>query len=422
MNLIAALLALALAGAEPVTPDEAPADLAAPVSLAEMETLLRIQPGAVELAWTQLARGGLPRIEPIEGDARQSRVTFLYKAAGDVTGVRLNSVINAPRVTMPVEDFVRDFTLPLSRLGGSTIWALSLEVPRDVVASYSFLVTRPNGTERISDRHNPRHLRGSNAEAILILDQAGDLSPLAPVPQGALPDAEIRVLDSAALGRAVSLEIHPAAAGDAGSPVLILYDAFNWGERAPAGEIVHNLAAAGLIPPMHVVLIDQLDAASDQDAYQAQSVFIADELIPWLRQEFGYRLARDEVLLGGASRRGLAAAIIALARPEAIGAVLSLSGSFYWSPAGEAPEWLARQLADAPAEAPRFELSAGSLEYIVTSTNQGHVMLDANRNMADALSAAGYRTVYRIYPGGHDITAWRLALATSLEALYAPPQ
>lgn len=429
MDLIAALrtlsltLSLTLAGPAAAAPDAAPPSAPARASLAEIETLLTGQPGAVEQAWTALARDGLPRIEPVAGDAQQRRVTFLYKAGGDVTGVRLNSVINAPCVTMPVTDFERDYTLPLHRLGGSTIWTLSLDVARDVQASYSFLVTGPTGTLRVTDPHNPRHLRGRNAEAVLILDGVGDLSPLMPVAPDVLPPAETRRLTSAALGRDVSLEIHRAASGTDQSPVLILYDAFNWGARAPAWEIVHNLASKGLIPPMHVVLIDQLDDASAQSAYADQARFVADELLPFLRQQFGFRLARGDVVLGGASRRGLSAVLTGLTRPDAIGAVISLSGSFYWAPDGEAPEWLARQLAGAPAEtpdeAPRFQLAAGSLEYINTSTNQGHIMLDTNRNMATALTAAGYRTGYSIYPGGHDMAAWRLALADALEALYA---
>ncbi|WP_339742839.1 alpha/beta hydrolase-fold protein [uncultured Maricaulis sp.] len=430
MDLIAALLALSLilAGLAPAkaAPVDAPSSAPALASLAEIETLLTDQPGAVEQAWTALARGGLPRIEPIPGDAQQRRVTFLYKAGGDVTGVRLNSVINAPHVTMPVTDFERDYTLPLHRLGGSTIWALSLDVARDVQASYSFLVTGPTGTLRVSDPHNPRHLRGRNAEAVLILDGVGDLSPLLPVAADALPPVQTRRLNSAALGRDVSLEMHRAASGTDQSPVLILYDAFNWGARAPAWEIVHNLASKGIIPPMHVVLIDQLDEASAQSAYADQARFVADELLPFLRQQFGFRLARGDVLLGGASRRGLSAVVTGLTRPEAIGAVISLSGSFYWAPEGEAPEWLARQLGQAPpkaaAEAPRFQLAAGSLEYITTSTNQGHIMLDTNRNMAAALTAAGYQTGYSIYPGGHDMAAWRLALADALEALFQPPE
>ncbi|WP_417492528.1 alpha/beta hydrolase-fold protein [Maricaulis sp.] len=416
MTAMPVLLALVLATA---AADDAPATGAA-VSLAEIETLLTVQPGAVEQAWTQLSRSGLPRIEPIAGDAARSRVTFLYKAGGDVTEVRLNSVINAVRVDWPVEEFNRDFALPMQRIADSRIWRLTLDVPRDVQASYSFLVTGPNGTGRVTDPGNRRRLRGGAAEALLTLDRVGDLSPLLPVSPGRLGDRQIRMIDSEALARPVTLDIQPAAAGDAHAPVLILYDAFNWGERAPAREIVHNLVAAGRIPPMHVVLIDQLDTSSGQARYADQARFIADELLPWLRAEFGWRLAREDVLIGGASRRGLSAAITGLTRPEAIGAVVSLSGSFYWAPPDEAPEWLARQLAGAPDQAPRFLLAAGSLEHVVTSTNQGHVMLDANRNMAEALGAAGYPTTYRIYPGGHDIAAWRLALAEALAELYAP--
>ena len=330
------LLALMLA-AQPADP--AP-DAEAVVSLAEVERLLLTQPGAVEQAWTQLRRGGLPRVELIAGDHDRSRVTFLYKAGSDVTGVRLNSVVNAVRVDWPVEDFVRDYTLPMQQLGGSPIWRISLDLPRDVQASYSFLVPGPGGTVRVTDPHNPRHLRGRSAEAVVSLDRVGDVSALAPVPASWMPPVELQVVESAALARPVSLEIYPAAGGTAASPVLILYDAFNWGRRAPAREIVHNLAAAGDIPPMHVVLVDQLDAESEHSLYGDQSAFIVDELLPYLRTQTGWQLAREDVVLGGASRRGLSAAITGLTRPEAVGAVLSLSGSFYWSPPGEAPQWL----------------------------------------------------------------------------------
>tara|TARA_R110000868_G_scaffold331140_2_gene592126 strand:- start:8104 stop:9357 length:1254 start_codon:yes stop_codon:yes gene_type:complete len=389
------------------------------VSLEAAEVRLADQPGAVEQVWAELTGEGVPRIETIAGDSEHRRVTFLYKSAAAVSEVRLNSVINAPRVRMPVEDFIADYTLPLQRLAGSPIWALSLDVPRDVQASYSFMVTGPNGMERLSDPRNRVRLRGGAAEAVLVMDRVEDLSPLAPVDPASLPAPAVRQLDSAALERSVTVEIHPGAGAGPDAPVLILYDAFNWGVRAPAWEIVHNLAAAGQIPPMHVVLIDQLDEASELDRYDGQTRFVVDELLPWLRAEYGYRLDRGNVVLGGASRRGLAAVIIALARPEAVGAAISLSGSFYWAPQAEDPEWLARQLGAPGDTLPQFQLAAGSLEYIETSTNTGHVMLHANENMAAALAAAGYPVRYSVYPGGHDIAAWRMALANRLRDLFA---
>ena len=227
-------------------------------------------------------------------------------------------------------------------------------------------------------------------------------------------------MESAALGRMVRVQLWRNPDAPAQAPVVILYDAFLWGVRAPAWEIAANLAADGRIPPVHVVLVDQLDADSAARRYDDQTRFLADELLPRLR-EGGLTTPARQVILAGASRRGLVASRAALQRPDMFGGVIALSGSFYWSPDGEAPEWLIRNLPPAPAQgAPRFHIAAGSLETVITATNAGHVMLDTNRRFAAALDAAGYRVALDVFPGGHDIAAWRHAFADGLVALLGP--
>jgi len=76
----------------------------------------------------------------------------------------------------------------------------------------------------------------------------------------------------------------------------------------------------------------------------------------------------------------------------------------------------------APAEAPRFHLAAGRLEYVETTTNDGHVMLATNRRFQVALARAGYDAELRIFPGGHDIAGWRHALAEGLVDLLGAEQ
>jgi len=185
--------------------------------------------------------------------------------------------------------------------------------------------------------------------------------------------------------------------------------------------LLARLAEAGEIPATHLVLIDQLDPASATRAYADQAVFIADEVLPTLREEAGLTPQRETTLVAGASRRGLSVSLTALSRPDLIGGVISLSGSFYWAPEGEAPEWAARQLTQAPVPSPVFHLAAGRLETVLTATNRGHVMLDANRAMAEALHAQGYAAELVVYPGGHDIAGWRSALADGLVTLLGAP-
>jgi enterochelin esterase-like enzyme len=385
--------------------------------VAGLEAMLAERPHARDEAWRTLSQPRLPLRSLDPDNPGHALVTFAWRGDAQTTSVRLDSVINAPRARQPVTDYIADFTLPMTRMEGADIWTLTLSVPRDVEAVYSFLVEREGRVQRWSDPANPARLGGRDGESLLRLDRAPRADIHRPLAFDETITAQRLTVDSAALGRQVQLDLFrlPDAPDDA--PVLILYDAFLWGERARASDMLARLATRGDIPPTHLVLIDQLDPASANHAYADQAAFIADELLPALQAEAGLAPRRETTLLAGASRRGLSASLTALARPDTIGGVISLSGSFYWAPDGAAPEWARRQLVPAPDEAPRFHLAAGRLETIVTSTNQGHVMLETNRAMAQALTEHGYPVELAVYPGGHDIAGWRSALADGLLGL-----
>jgi len=399
----------------------APARADRPAVIAAAERALAERPHAAEEVWREISAGPLPVIEPDAEDDAMARVTFAIKTRPGTPEVRLDSVVAAPLAREPVADYVRDFTLPMQRIGESGIWWVSLDVPREVEAAYSFLVREEDGWHRWSDPHNPRHLRGSAAEAVLRLDRAPDNAPLRPWPERQRIAPDYLDLHSEALSRRVALQVYRTPGAEAGSPLVVIYDAFLWGVRAPTWEIAANLAASDDIPPVNIVLVDQLDPESAQRRYDDQTRFLADELIPFLR-DHAIAPQRRDIVLAGASRRGLAAARAALERPEAFGGVISLSGSYYWSPRGEAAEWLGRNVPAAPAEAPRFHLAAGRLEYVETTTNDGHVMLATNRRFQVALARAGYDAELRIFPGGHDIAGWRHALAEGLVDLLGAEQ
>lgn len=412
-GLIAACL---LAGPAHAASDAPPPGLD-PAAVSEAAALLAGQPYAVGQAWQILSAGGLPLIRPHPQDETLARVTFAIRAPAEARAVRFDSVVNAPYAAPVIADYRRDFTLPMQRIAGSPIWAITLDVPRDVQAVYSFLVELPGGTVRHADSANPRRLGGQASESVLTLDRSADRSVLRPRREP--PAGESLTIDSEALGRPVSVRLYRAA-GTASetAPVIVLYDAFLWDVRAPAWQIAANLAGQGRIEPVNLVLVDRLDEASASHAYDDQGAFLIGELLPHLRSEAGLAARPRDVILAGASRRGLAATRAALNHPAEIGGVIALSGSFYWSPPDEAPQWLARQVTPAdPAAAPRFYLAAGSLEYVHTATNRGHVMLQTNRAMQAALSEAGYPAELHVYPGGHDIAAWRLAFADGLVAM-----
>ena len=386
--------------------------------IARAEARLSVQPGAARAVWNELAAAGPVRVEPHPFRPDRRLLTFVFDAPPGARRVRLDTVLAEPYARQPVRDYVEDFTLPMRRLARSDIWTVTIDTPDTAIAAYSLLVDMPDGAAlRLGDNANPARLEGENGEALFIIGRAPDQRWSLARRDRTYPEPEFINVQSARLGGEERVTLYRAPDGDAASPVLIIQDSFLWSVRAPAGRIAANLAADGRIPPVHVVLVDSVDAQSAAHAYGREGDWIADDLLPALAA-YGLTPERRHVAVAGASRRGLAAARAALDRPDAIGAALSLSGSFYWAPPGEAPEWLARSLRPAGPDAPRLFLAAGSLETVVTEANAGHVMLAANRNMAAALEDAGYETALRIYAGGHDIAGWRGALARGLVWLW----
>jgi len=105
-------------------------------------------------------------------------------------------------------------------------------------------------------------------------------------------------------------------------------------------------------------------------------------------------------------------------RPDAIGAVLALSGSFYWAPRGEARyEWLPARVAREPRKPIRWFVASGSLETVVTPGNHGHYLVGTNRHLNDVLIAKGYTHFYEEFAGVHHEANWEDALATGLRRL-----
>ena len=145
---------------------------------------------------------------------------------------------------------------------------------------------------------------------------------------------------------------------------------------------------------------------------EAFAAYIAEEIVPWVRER--YRVTRDasRVVIAGSSYGGLAAAYVAFKHPQIFGNVLSQSGSFWWSPTDEEPAWLVRQFATTARLRLRFYLDAGSFEGGEAGGNLG-----TTRFLRDVLRAKGYSVDYREFIGGHDYVNWRGTLADGLIAL-----
>jgi hypothetical protein len=200
---------------------------------------------------------------------------------------------------------------------------------------------------------------------------------------------------------------------------------------ARVATTLDNLIAAGLIPPLVAVMVENPDRWRELSCNSTYADFLAQEIVPWARANYRATDRPEQTIIGGASLGGLQAAFVGLKHSEVFGNVLSQSGAFGWKPDGEKePEWLNRQFAAAPRLPLRFSLEAGLLEgtwwwrdLMANLPNAppanliDPTLLAANRNLRDTLQSKGYAVHYTEFNGNHGMLNWRGTLASHLIAL-----
>jgi len=145
--------------------------------------------------------------------------------------------------------------------------------------------------------------------------------------------------------------------------------------------------------------------------------FLAEELVPYIRDR--YRVTHDShhTLIGGSSFGGIASSFAALRYPGIFGNVLSQSGSYWWKPATDTQfEWLTKQYSEAPHANIHFYTEVGLMENSKFPDGRP-TQLAANRRFRDVLRAGGYPVDYSEFNGDHSMLNWQGSLANGLIAL-----
>jgi enterochelin esterase family protein len=389
-------------------------------------------PGAIAAFWLEIEAQGAPLIEPNGDDAETRLVTFVYRAAEPLENVVLAEWYSPGDAADKV----------MTRLGETDLWFRTLVMRSDLRGTYQFLPNDtlvpvrgdPNYLARImrmqTDPLNPKRVLPEPMQGV-VTPLWGDASvielPDAPpmsghairydVPQGAVIE---RTFSSEHLGNERAIWIYTPAGFDQVEgtfPMLIQFDGDRCLDVHNLPAMLDSLIADGEIPPIVAVMVGNVERNKDLPCNQAMADALADELIPMLREEFRIAEGPASVIAAGQSYGGLAAAWVALRRPDAIGNAYCQSGSFWWLPEvaeltfppalGVAPAygWLPAQVAQWPVAPVRFFMEAGLLE--AGNTGVAPSLLSVHRHMRDVLTAKGYDVTYREYPGGHDFYVWR---------------
>jgi enterochelin esterase family protein len=196
-------------------------------------------------------------------------------------------------------------------------------------------------------------------------------------------------------------------------PLLVIFDGRQYKDMLHLPDMLDYLIAQGQIPPVVALFVDDPDRR-ELLCQPEFAGYIANEVIPWVRDAYSITNDPRKIVAVGASYGGLAAAFLAFKHPQVFGKVLSQTGWFRWHPDDDAEyHWLARQMAQAARVPVAFWLQVGNLE-IAQMLDGGPTQLAANQNMRDTLQMKGYPVAYQEYSGGHDISSLEFPLAQAL--------
>ena len=342
----------------------------------------------------------------VEGPA----ITFVFRGAADAIHLK-HWVFGLPS------------SQQLTRVDGTDVWYLTLELPPSSRVEYKLEVVRGGNGEWMQDPLNPRKARdpfGANSVA------HGEGYEL---PTWIYPDPESRpgkidelVLDSKVFGRR-RLEIYLPARfrRTRRYPLMVVHDGHDYPRYAALGTILDNLMHRLEIPDMIVAMTSSPDRLVEYANDERHARFIVDDVVPQLERALPVDSRPQARCLMGASFGAVAALSTAYRRPGFFGRLLLQSGSFAFTDIGDrnhrGPLFdpvvaFVNQLRARPvAMSERIFMSCGTYESLIYE----------NRSLSPVLESTGMDVRYVEARDGHNWENWRDRLREGLSWLFPGP-
>jgi enterochelin esterase-like enzyme len=388
---------------------------------------------ALDRFWKDIEERGAPIIEPAPDSDREMLVTMLWRAKEETKNVfvfRLGDVSKSMARLLDTDLWYKTFRL---QKGARFIYQLAPNLPdpktwQGILRFAGVIRNDPLNPFQFSehyDEFNP--YEGNSFSAVELPGAEPQVWNIArpKVPAGQVQRIKFA---SKALNNERNVWVytpHGYSADKKPYGLLVLTDGGIYINTVRVATTLDNLIAAGLIPPLVAVMVDNPNRWRELSCNPTYADFLAQEIVPWARANYHATDNPEQTIIGGSSLGGLQAACIGLKHSEVFGNVLSQSGSFDWKPAAEKDwEWLNRQFAASPRLPLRFSMEAGLMEGTwwwrflpQRDPTPQPPLLMVNRNLRDTLQSKGYSFHYTEFNGNHGMLNWRGTLASHLIAL-----
>src|SRR5690606_30497206 len=239
---------------------------------------------------------------------------------GDADEVRLRHFI-----------FGLETSQPLSRIDGTNVWYLDIEVPPRSRIEYKLEIRRGDRNEWIRDPLNP-HLARAPFGANWGLKGAGYgvAAWIRPDPKARPGTLEPLSMRSQAFGQARTGHLYlPAGFRRSRQyPLLVIHDGSDYLKYSGLKTVLDNLIERLAIPPVIAVFCDSPDRLREYANDERHARFLTEELAPRLTKRLPILDSPRGRCLMGASFGGVAALSTAVRYPGYWGRLLLQSGSF----------------------------------------------------------------------------------------------
>ena len=337
--------------------------------------------------------------------------TFVFR--GDAEGVTLRHWI-----------YGLESTSALSRIEGTDLWYLVVEVPPGSRVEYKLEIHRHGHSQWIEDPLNPHRARdpfGANS----VLQAVGY-----EVPEWTRHDALARPgmlepfqFHSKSLGGMRGGHIYLPARFRRSRlyPLLVVHDGSDYLNYASMKTVLDNLIHRLEIPDMIVVFTDSSDRLREYANDERHAKFLTEELVPDLQRRLPLQDRPQSRCLMGASFGGVASLSTAWRYPGFYGRLLLQSGSFAFTDIGRrnrrgplfdrVVEFVNAFRAEPTAISERVFLSCGVYESLIYE----------NRSLVPLLDATGMQVKLVEARDGHNWENWRYRLREGLSWLFPGP-
>jgi len=293
---------------------------------------------------------------------------------------------------------------PMIRAQDTDLLWLEVDLPPDARAEYKLVVDG----EWSLDPLNPRIITGKFGTNS-VLAMPGYKEPEEVGPQEEVCAVRKLTLKSRVFGSTWEACLR-SPMGAAPEGLMVVLGGKDYLEYGKIDRIIDNMISSGRVKPFLTALVEPREARAEYEMARSCCGFVAEELMPFIKNETGVSPERGQTAVLGAGYGGLISLLSALAFPDTIGKAAVQSGFF----AGTWYDTIMKSIS-ALGRTPLVYMDCGAFE---TNVGGRGSVLHASRDIEAALRSRGCHVLYVETREGHNWTAWRAKLPRALEFLY----